>query len=249
MECKKYVDDLSAYIDGELSSSESHQLTLHLLSCSKCAEEYTSLLKMQNLINNEVKEEIPDESKIWREVESHARKMSFSQATVEEAVERNAFKLGYYFDRMKEFWKSLPLGIRKFSYAVALAAIIFAFLSLTDSALNVQIAGMNFNLSFGNAQVVSTSGSGLTSEREETLMLVDRLIAASEERQMRQMVSLLSVGGIVGRGSFDNVGRWSMERLYPAELVGHFEQDEHTVYLQKRQEEKEGIEAEISDEK
>jgi predicted anti-sigma-YlaC factor YlaD len=59
MECNKVDNLLSAYIDGELLSSDMNSIKEHLEKCQKCKLEYQSLLRIKNILSNLKEKELP----------------------------------------------------------------------------------------------------------------------------------------------------------------------------------------------
>ena len=43
MDCKQHAEDLTAFLDGELSDAESGRMRSHLGTCVSCSEELRSL--------------------------------------------------------------------------------------------------------------------------------------------------------------------------------------------------------------
>lgn len=50
MDCKRYADDLTAYLDGELSSADSELVRSHLQTCVSCSEELRGLREIGDLV-------------------------------------------------------------------------------------------------------------------------------------------------------------------------------------------------------
>lgn len=64
MNCKNCVDDLTAYLDGELNAAESRALEEHVRLCPACRDELESLRKACQLVESHV-EEIEPRPEIW----------------------------------------------------------------------------------------------------------------------------------------------------------------------------------------
>lgn len=60
MECRKYSELISAYMDEMLSQHEKEQLMAHLMVCEKCNEEMKALKQMKSLIEQVESPELPD---------------------------------------------------------------------------------------------------------------------------------------------------------------------------------------------
>jgi anti-sigma factor RsiW len=73
MECEKCADDLTAYIDDELSDSRAGEIDFHLRGCRACAEEYRSLKASAGFVSSHIREIQPSEA-IWEGL--HARLLS-----------------------------------------------------------------------------------------------------------------------------------------------------------------------------
>ncbi len=56
MDCKRCVEDLTAYLDGELGPEASAQVQSHLESCSSCSEEFRSFQQAADFVAAHVKE-------------------------------------------------------------------------------------------------------------------------------------------------------------------------------------------------
>ncbi len=52
MDCKKITEDLTAFLDGELSAADSAQVNAHLASCASCADELRSLKDAADFIES-----------------------------------------------------------------------------------------------------------------------------------------------------------------------------------------------------
>lgn len=72
MECRICVENLTAYLDAELSPAESSQVSAHMRTCSSCRQEYESLLSAQQLIDNNLSE-MELQPAPWRRIESEIR--------------------------------------------------------------------------------------------------------------------------------------------------------------------------------
>ncbi|MBI4445456.1 MAG: zf-HC2 domain-containing protein [Acidobacteria bacterium] len=86
MACRVYSDNLTAFLDGELSRDEKVQLQKHLEDCSACSEEYQSLAVSCELI--EQLRELEPSAQLWHRI---------AQATAAKpgarfAINRRAFK-------------------------------------------------------------------------------------------------------------------------------------------------------------
>jgi hypothetical protein len=95
MNCQLCREELSAYIDNELSENIATQLRLHLTTCLECKEEYESLLKMQVLMDEaEVFE--PDPT-LWLRVEQQiTRKKADFWDTVLTAIQDLIARYTYF---------------------------------------------------------------------------------------------------------------------------------------------------------
>lgn len=61
MECKKYRELISAYVDGMLSPQEQEKLMAHLKVCETCSEEMSALKQMKTLLEQIEEPELPNE--------------------------------------------------------------------------------------------------------------------------------------------------------------------------------------------
>ena len=67
MKCHKMEVLLSCYLDGELSSEQSEQVTQHLNECSSCAQEYRTLRKNQLVLASLTRKE--PSSEVWDKIQ------------------------------------------------------------------------------------------------------------------------------------------------------------------------------------
>jgi anti-sigma factor RsiW len=77
MDCERCADDLTAFLDGELSPGKSKEMQAHLNSCRHCAEELSSLSDSANFINSRTKE-IPLKPEIWNNIRARLSTMDVS---------------------------------------------------------------------------------------------------------------------------------------------------------------------------
>jgi anti-sigma factor RsiW len=70
MNCQICTENLTAYLDGELSRLESDELENHLEICSPCAEERNSLEEAFLFIDNSLPQPLKPSPKIWGHVHS-----------------------------------------------------------------------------------------------------------------------------------------------------------------------------------
>lgn len=69
MDCPKYVDDLTAYTDGELSHDVAERLRLHLNGCASCAAELRGLQEAAVFVDSHLRELKP-RPELWANVRS-----------------------------------------------------------------------------------------------------------------------------------------------------------------------------------
>ena len=69
MDCPNYLDDLTAYIDGELPDSVADRLRLHLNSCASCATELRGLQEAAVFVDSHLLELNP-RPELWTSVRS-----------------------------------------------------------------------------------------------------------------------------------------------------------------------------------
>lgn len=69
MDCTNYVDDLTAYIDGELSHGVAERLRLHLNGCASCTAELRGLQEAVVLVDSHLRELKPG-PELWANVRS-----------------------------------------------------------------------------------------------------------------------------------------------------------------------------------
>ncbi len=59
MDCKQYSENLTAFLDGELSPSDTKEIQSHLLACASCSEELRSLRSAADFIESHHRNLIP----------------------------------------------------------------------------------------------------------------------------------------------------------------------------------------------
>ncbi len=64
MDCKNCVDDLTAYLDGELDGTRSNQIKTHIQACPACLGELQGLERSLRLVESNI-EEIEPKPEIW----------------------------------------------------------------------------------------------------------------------------------------------------------------------------------------
>ena len=52
MDCKQCAEDMTAFMDGELSAADSEQMRLHLGACPACSEELSSLRETADFVES-----------------------------------------------------------------------------------------------------------------------------------------------------------------------------------------------------
>ena len=73
MKCSK--ENLSAYLDGELSEEEKHNIVKHLQICKNCAEEVKILSSLNNLIKEEeIEPSFEFNTKFWEKIRTQEDK-------------------------------------------------------------------------------------------------------------------------------------------------------------------------------
>src|SRR2546425_5198196 len=72
MECQAYRDNLTAYLDQELSSGERTLVEQHLRQCAGCSSEFDSLSRSY-WIGNQALEEIDVRPEMWQTIEAAIR--------------------------------------------------------------------------------------------------------------------------------------------------------------------------------
>jgi anti-sigma factor RsiW len=70
MDCERCANDLTAYLDGELSGTRSLEVKSHLEICQPCREEYRSLELSARFVETHVRE-LQVQPKIWNHVQAH----------------------------------------------------------------------------------------------------------------------------------------------------------------------------------
>lgn len=80
MECQACRDNLTAYLDGELSSGERHLVDQHLRQCAGCSSEFQSLSQSYWMVNKAL-EEIDVRPEMWQAIEATIRPRSASSST------------------------------------------------------------------------------------------------------------------------------------------------------------------------
>ena len=56
MDCKQCTEDLTAYLDGELSPADSAQVQSHLAACASCADELRSFQEAADFVESHKRE-------------------------------------------------------------------------------------------------------------------------------------------------------------------------------------------------
>jgi hypothetical protein len=69
MNCKQCTENLTAFLDAELSPAEAAEARCHLQTCTSCAEELQSLHKAAEYIESQIKEIAP-KPETWRLVQA-----------------------------------------------------------------------------------------------------------------------------------------------------------------------------------
>jgi anti-sigma factor RsiW len=59
--CREFCDQLSDYLDGELSDKECRLIEEHLAECSPCALEYKSLRTAVEVCSQAISEKLPED--------------------------------------------------------------------------------------------------------------------------------------------------------------------------------------------
>lgn len=70
MDCERYTNDLTAYLDGELSRTRSLEVKSHLEICQPCREEYRSLELSARFVETHIRE-LQVHPRIWNNVQAH----------------------------------------------------------------------------------------------------------------------------------------------------------------------------------
>jgi anti-sigma factor RsiW len=74
MNCERCNEDLTAYLDGELTDARKRELKSHLESCVPCREEFQSLEESQRFFERQVRELEPA-SETWNRVRTRIAAM------------------------------------------------------------------------------------------------------------------------------------------------------------------------------
>jgi hypothetical protein len=69
MDCKQCAENLTAFLDAELSPAEAAEVSCHLQTCASCADELQSLRKAAEYIESGIKEIAP-KIETWRLVQA-----------------------------------------------------------------------------------------------------------------------------------------------------------------------------------
>jgi hypothetical protein len=69
MDCERCIDDLTAYLDGELTPRRSAEIQSHLSECGTCSHEMQALTSSAGFIESHIKE-IPLKPEIWNNVKA-----------------------------------------------------------------------------------------------------------------------------------------------------------------------------------
>ena len=70
MDCKQCTENLTAYLDGELSPADSSQVHSHLAACTSCADELSSLREAADFIESH-RRELKLRPGSWSAVRAH----------------------------------------------------------------------------------------------------------------------------------------------------------------------------------
>jgi anti-sigma factor (TIGR02949 family) len=74
MDCRQCNDELTAYIDGELSASDAKEMNRHLEKCPPCLREYRDLKSSTTLVVTHAQELAPS-PEIWNNLRSRIAEM------------------------------------------------------------------------------------------------------------------------------------------------------------------------------
>jgi predicted anti-sigma-YlaC factor YlaD len=69
MDCKQCAENLTAFLDAELSPAEAAEVHCHLQTCASCADELQSFRKAAEYIESQI-EEIAPKPETWRLVQA-----------------------------------------------------------------------------------------------------------------------------------------------------------------------------------
>jgi hypothetical protein len=78
MDCERCVDDLTAYLDNELTPRKSEEIRAHLVKCGKCSNELQELAESASYLETRIKE-IPLKPEIWNNVKAQLSTMEAAQ--------------------------------------------------------------------------------------------------------------------------------------------------------------------------
>jgi hypothetical protein len=115
MECEKVRDRFSSLLDGDLNLEEEKIVREHLTSCPGCREELERFEKAMRWLHAIEEVEVPDEflSGIYKKIEDRDRKIAMSKS-------------------LRERWLSFPVSMKLPIQAVAMVAVIFLVIYLTQ---------------------------------------------------------------------------------------------------------------------
>jgi len=74
MDCEQCVDNLTAFLDGELTPRRSAEIQTHLKECGSCSNEMQALTASADFIDSRIKE-IPLKPEIWNNVKAQLSTM------------------------------------------------------------------------------------------------------------------------------------------------------------------------------
>ncbi len=60
MNCREFADNISSYIDNEMTEIEKKEFELHILECNNCRQEYEDMIKILKNIKNQEQVDLPD---------------------------------------------------------------------------------------------------------------------------------------------------------------------------------------------
>ncbi|MFS8085267.1 MAG: anti-sigma factor family protein [Acidobacteriota bacterium] len=153
MNCEKYQDLLSDFIDGSLTQSDKHRIETHLAACGDCAEARTDLEAIVGFCRDHRDEyyAVPNERALWLRISNTIEsELSASPASIPPGA-------GWWFRLMNRSWElSFPqlaaavtaivivvslvttVGLRRFSFAGLGSGVQSAGPSLALSGSSVQ---------------------------------------------------------------------------------------------------------------
>jgi predicted anti-sigma-YlaC factor YlaD len=90
-DCVLIKDELSAYIDKEVTTLRHRTITAHLLTCSNCRQRFTLLSNTSELLRNSYQANFPDNFDLWPELQRKMKVIPFAAREKKSTLKNNRF--------------------------------------------------------------------------------------------------------------------------------------------------------------